>query len=378
MGDRESTVESVGFMNYKETISRSFNGRTVLITGHTGFKGGWLALWLESVGAQVIGYSLDPPTDPSFFKETGLSHRITDIRGNIMDQSGISHVVSQYCPDFVFHLAAQPLVRASYKNPYETFNVNVMGTVNVLESIRVSQNPTVCVCITSDKCYDNKEWDYSYRENDPMGGQDPYSASKGAAELIIASYRKSFFESDVLKPICALSSARAGNVIGGGDWAEDRIVPDCVRSLMNDRTIKIRNPSSVRPWQFVLDPLFGYLLLALKMKEHPEEFSGAWNFGPYYSNNVDVKTLTEKIICEWGGGKWESIPRNNNLHEAGFLKLDIAKSMTKLGWQPVYGINEAIHKTIAWYKTNYARDVDMYKFSLAQIETYLHEVANHT
>ncbi|WP_321504107.1 CDP-glucose 4,6-dehydratase [uncultured Methanoregula sp.] len=363
-------------MNYKEKLVRSFNGQTVLITGHTGFKGGWLALWLESLGAKVIGYSLDPPTQPSFFRQTGLSQKITDLRGDVRELAALSKVFRKYRPEFVFHLAAQPLVRASYKTPHDTFEVNVMGTANVLEAIRLSGTPTVCVCITSDKCYENREWDYAYRENDPMGGHDPYSASKGAAEIVIASYRKSYFGGEGSASPYALSSARAGNVIGGGDWAEDRIVPDCVQSLIDGKTIIIRNPSAVRPWQFVLDPLSGYLWLALAMKEHPDEYSGAWNFGPHYSNNVDVGTLTEKIIREWGSGKWEHPPHTDNLHEAGFLKLDIAKSVTKLGWRPVYGINEAIQKTIAWYKADYTRAEDMYKFSLDQIETYMHDADN--
>jgi CDP-glucose 4,6-dehydratase len=326
------------------------------------------------LGATVIGYSLNPPTDPSFFQDTDLSSRITDIRGDILDQPKLNQVVSKYCPNFIFHLAAQSLVRASYKRPHDTFNVNVIGTINVLESIRVSHNPTTCVCITSDKCYENKEWDYAYRENDPLGGYDPYSASKGAAEIVIASYRKSFFESDGSKLQCALSSARAGNIIGGGDWAEDRIVPDCIRSLVDEKPIKIRNPTAIRPWQFILDPLFGYLWLAYKMKEQPEEYSGAWNFGPNYSNNVDVRTLTEKIIHMWGSGGWEKTSQNANiLHEAHFLKLDIAKSVTRLGWTPVYGIDDAIRKTVEWYKTDYSQTEDMYNFSLAQIESYMHD-----
>jgi CDP-glucose 4,6-dehydratase len=304
-----------------------------------------------------------------------LSGKITDLRGDIRDLNNISEVIRKYHPDFVFHLAAQSLVRASYKNPHDTFNANVMGTVNILEAIRVAGKPIVCVCITSDKCYENKEWDYAYRENDPMGGHDPYSASKGAAELVIASYRKSFFESDRSKPTCALSSSRSGNIIGGGDWAEDRIVPDCLRFLMDGRTIKIRNPAAGRPWQFVLDPLFGYLWLALKMKEHPYEYSGAWNFGPQYTNNVDVQTLTEKIIREWGVGKWESTSKNkNNLHEAGSLKLDIAKTVTRLGWKPVYGIDEAIQKTIEWYKNYYSKSSDMGLFSQQQIAAFMRDM----
>jgi len=364
-------------MDYKEKLGKAFSGKTVLITGHTGFKGGWLSLWLESLGAKVIGYSLNPPTQPSFFQETDLSGKITDLRGDIRDFNNICSVVQKYHPDFLFHLAAQPLVRASYRTPRETVDINVMGTINVLEAIRLSGTSPVCVCITSDKCYENKEWDYAYRENDPLGGRDPYSASKGAAELVIASYRKSFFGTDGSKPACAISSARAGNIIGGGDWAEERIVPDCIRSLVSNKTIEIRNPSAIRPWQFVLDPLFGYLWLALKMKENPKEYSGAWNFGPYYPNNVDVRTLTEKIIREWGTGKWNSVLKSqNNLHEAGLLKLDIAKSMTRLGWKPVYGIDQAIRKTIEWYKTDYARTEEMYRFSLGQIDTFLHDADN--
>lgn len=363
-------------MDLEKKLLESYRGSTVLITGHTGFKGGWLALWLELLGAKVIGYSLDPPTSPSFFQETDLSCQITDIRGDILDYEKIAKIVCKYRPNFIFHLAAQPLVRTSYKNPHDTFNVNVMGTVSILEAIRVSQNPTICVCITSDKCYKNKEWDYAYRENDPMGGYDPYSASKGAAELVIASYRKSFFSSIDSKLMCALSSARAGNVIGGGDWADNRIVPDCIRSLMKGETIKIRNPSAIRPWQFVLEPLFGYLWLALKMKENPKDYSDAWNFGPHYTNSIDVQTLTKKIIHNWGTGTWESTSQNekNNMHEANFLKLDIAKSVTRLEWKPVYSINETIQKTIEWYKNYYFKSTDMSEFSRKQIITFMHDV----
>jgi CDP-glucose 4,6-dehydratase len=366
-------------MNLNKELLKAFNETTVLITGHTGFKGGWLTLWLESLGARVIGYSLDPPTDPSFFQETKLSHRITDIRGDILDQNTISQVINKHHPDFIFHLAAQPLVRSSYKNPYDTFNVNIMGTVNILESIRLSKKPTVCVCITSDKCYENKEWAYAYRENDPMGGHDPYSASKGAAEIVIASYRNSFFSSDQQNQTVSLSSARAGNIIGGGDWAEDRIVPDCVRALAIDAPINIRNPNAVRPWQFVLDPLFGYLCLAVKMKDNPELYSGAWNFGPSYIKNINVQKLVELIIREWGSGQSEVASRSekNAFHEASYLMLDISKSVTKLGWKPVYDFDEAIQKTVAWYKNYYKKREDMNTFSREQIQTFMHDVGKN-
>ncbi|MFA4849429.1 MAG: CDP-glucose 4,6-dehydratase [Methanoregula sp.] len=369
-------MEDVGLMLVHEKLIDSYQGKTVFITGHTGFKGSWLALWLESLGAKVVGYSLEPPTNPSVFQATGLSERIIDIRGDILDCNTVFETVKKYCPEFIFHLAAQPLVRHSYKNPLDTFNVNVMGTANILESIRLSQYPTTCVCITSDKCYENQEWDYAYRENDPLGGHDPYSASKGAAELVIASYRKSFFHSGNKNSPLSVSSARAGNIIGGGDWAEDRIVPDCVRALVKSNPVEIRNPHAIRPWQFVLDPLFGYLWLALKMKENPEVYADAWNFGPYQSNAVDVQTLTEKILTEWGGGTWKVTPQNEDApHEASYLKLDIAKSMTRLGWKPVYGIEVAIQKTIQWYRRFYSDNGNMYNFSLGQIESYMQEAS---
>jgi len=372
MGNRKSRVEAVGLMTVRKKLIDSYQGKTVLITGHTGFKGCWLGLWLESLGAQVIGYSLEPPTDPSVFKVTGLSDRIIDIHGDILDCNKIFETVKKYRPEFIFHLAAQPLVRYSYKHPLETFNVNVIGTANILESVRLSQYPVICVCITSDKCYENREWDYAYREIDPLGGHDPYSASKAASEIVIASYRKSFFYIGKENSLVTLSSARAGNIIGGGDWAEDRIVPDCIRALVKEITVEIRNPHAIRPWQFVLDPLFGYLLLALKMKEKPERYAGAWNFGPYHSNAVDVQTITEKVLEEWGSGTWQGAFQNENAsHEANYLKLDISKSNTKLGWKPVYDIDETIRKTIEWYRGYYTGKTDMYDFSLKQIKAYM-------
>ena len=372
MGNRKSRMEAVGLMTVHKKMIDSYQGKTVLITGHTGFKGVWLALWLESFGAKVIGYSLDPPTTPSFFQATGLSGRVIDIRGDILDFNKIFKTVKKHRPEFIFHLAAQPLVRQSYKNPLETFNVNVLGTANILESIRLSQYPTTCVCITSDKCYENREWNYAYRENDPLGGHDPYSASKGAAELVIASYRNSFFNPGKENPLVSLSSARAGNIIGGGDWAEDRIVPDCIRALVKKKPIEIRNPHAIRPWQFVLDPLFGYLWLALKMKEDPEAYADAWNFGPYHANAVDVQTLTEKVLEEWGSGTWKGVSNNETApHEARYLKLDTAKSISKLGWKPVYDIEKTILKTIVWYKEYYTGKTDMYEFSLKQVKTYI-------
>ena len=368
-------MEDVELMNVQEKLIDIYQGKTVLITGHTGFKGSWLAVWLESLGGKVVGYSLDPPTDPSIFRATGLSNRIVDIRGDILDCDKIFKTIKKYRPEYIFHLAAQPLVRHSYKNPLETFTINIIGTANVLESIRKSQYSTTCLCITSDKCYENREWDYAYRENDSLGGYDPYSASKAAAEIVIASYRKSFFSQGKENSRVSLSSARAGNIIGGGDWAEDRIVPDCVRALAKGKPIEVRAPHSTRPWQFVLDPLFGYLSLASKMKEDPERYAEAWNFGPDHSNAVDVQTLTEKILAAWGKGTWKDISDNKNApHEAGHLMLDTAKSMVKLGWKPVYDIDDAIQKTMEWYRNYYSGKNDMYDFSFQQIESYMKDV----
>ncbi len=320
MGNRKSSLEAVELMSVQKKLINSYHDKTVLITGHTGFKGSWLALWLESLGAKVIGYSLDPPTDPSFFQVTGLSGRIIDIRGDILDRVKISEVIEKYHPDYIFHLAAQPLVRFSYKYPLDTFNVNIIGTANILESIRLSDCPVTCVCITSDKCYANRECNYAYQENDPLGGHDPYSASKAGAELVIDSYRKSYF-SEGKKTRVSLSSVRAGNIIGGGDWAEDRIVPDCIRALVKENPVVVRNPHAIRPWQFILDPLFGYLWLASKMREEPDKYADAWNFGPDHLNTLDVQTLTEKIILEWGSGTSKVLSNNKNSpHEAGYLR----------------------------------------------------------
>jgi CDP-glucose 4,6-dehydratase len=361
-------------INIRGELSDRFRDRTVLVTGHTGFKGTWLTLWLESLGARVIGYSLDLPTDPSFFNESGLSGKIEDIRGDILDRERLERTVTEFRPDYIFHLAAQPLVRKSYENPCGTFETNIMGTANLLEAIRVSGLSPVCVCVTSDKCYENHEWDYAYRENDPMGGHDPYSASKGAVEIVISSYRRSFFhEKSRNGTNCALASVRAGNIIGGGDWASDRLVPDCIRSLVSERPIEIRNPRAVRPWQYVLDPIFGYLWLSVKMKGQPGLYSEAWNFGPDYSNNIDVRELTGLLIREWGCGVWNDISGSDvgQVHEAGYLKLDIVKARTKLGWKPLTSIDEAIRKTIGWYKNFYERPENCAVYSIKQIDDYL-------
>ena len=361
-------------MSINKELADAYEDKTVFITGHTGFKGAWLSLWLESLGARVIGYSLDPPTTPSLFDVLRLGDRIVDIRGDIQDHKTLFEQVKKYRPEYFFHLAAQPLVRISYQNPLETFSTNVIGTANVLESLRTLRFPTTCVCITSDKCYENRGVLYAYRETDPLGGHDPYSASKGAAEIVVSSYRKSFFHTEHGEPQVSLSSARAGNIFGGGDWALDRIVPDCIRALVERKPVVLRNPGAIRPWQYVLDPLYGYLLLGSKMHEKPKEYAEAWNFGPLQANAVDVQTLTETLLEEWGSGTWEldahAEPRP---HEAASLMLDISKSTTRLGWKPFYDIKGGVRRTVEWYKEYYAQSVDIHEFSLGLITEFYHQ-----
>lgn len=371
MGNWESALEIVGLMSMNKELADAYEDKTVFLTGHTGFKGAWLSLWLESLGARVIGYSLDPPTMPSLFDVLRLKDRIVDIRGDIQDRNTLLEQIKKYRPEYIFHLAAQPLVRLSYQNPLETFAINVIGTVNVLESIRTLRFPTTCVCITSDKCYENRGVVHAYQETDSLGGHDPYSASKGAAEIAISSYRKSFFHNEKGEPLVSLSSARAGNIIGGGDWAPDRIVPDCIRALVKGEPVVLRNPHAVRPWQYVLDPLYGYLLLGLKMQEKPREYAEAWNFGPHHGNAVDVQTLVENLLKEWGSGTWElDVHKERSPHEAAYLLLDISKSMTRLGWAPSYDINGSIQRTVEWYKEYYTQSVDITEYSLGLIKEF--------
>lgn len=351
-----------------------FRGKRVLVTGHTGFKGTWLSIWLARLGADVYGYSLPPPTEPSLFDAAGAEsiiahHQIGDIR----DGAALKQAMAHARPDFVFHLAAQPLVRRSYREPVETYEVNVLGTVNLLEAVRSTDSVRVCQVITSDKCYENREWVYGYRENDPMGGYDPYSSSKGCAELVVSSYCRSYFAAGMRasNPF-SLASVRAGNVIGGGDWAEDRIVVDCVRSLSSGKPALIRNPNAIRPWQHVLEPLSGYLSLAARQWQEPAHFMGGWNFGPRGSSCVNVGRLADLIVAEWGDGRWESAmtstgggaraeaagtttePRTSQEpHEANFLKLDITKAETLLHWSPAFSVEEAVRETVKWYKDYY-------------------------
>lgn len=342
-----------------------YKGKKVLITGHTGFKGGWLCLWLNALGAETVGYALAPDTEPSLYNVGGIGDYGKSIIADIRDRGQLLKIMEQERPEFVFHLAAQPLVRRSYKDPAGTFETNVMGTVNILEAVRKVDSVRSCVIITSDKCYENMEWIYPYRENDPLGGHDPYSASKASAEIVVSSYRRSFFSDGR----CGVATARAGNVIGGGDWAEDRIVPDCIRSLVNGKRVKVRNPNAIRPWQFVLDPLHGYLMLGLKVREDPGAYSEAWNFAPPVSQYT-VRELVDDIVRCWGSGGWDEVSDPASLHEAHFLRLDSTKANVRLGWAPALSLQEGIERTVEWYK-HFTDGDDMRKISHRQISEFM-------
>lgn len=346
-----------------------YRNKKVLITGHTGFKGSWLTIWLNKLGAQVIGYSLEPPTDPSLFKICKLEEKITNVIGDVRDYEKLNQVFEKYQPEVVFHLAAQPLVRISYRNPKETYETNVMGTVNVLEAAKNAKSVKAVVVITTDKCYENKEWVYGYRETDPMGGYDPYSSSKGCAELVVSAYINSFYNENGI----ALASVRAGNVIGGGDWAEDRLIPDFVRAVTDDKAITIRNPLATRPWQHVLEPLSGYLWVGALMLKNKKKYNGGWNFGPRDSDVLNVEEILNLSIKNWGKGKID-IDKSYQPHEANLLKLDISKAKAYLKWHPVYEVNITVKKTIQWYKVYYEnKNENMYEYTLKQIEEYENE-----
>jgi CDP-glucose 4,6-dehydratase len=352
-----------------EIFQNIYKGKTVLVTGHTGFKGSWLSIWLNELGAKVVGYALDPYSDKDNFVLSGLSSKIVDIRGDIRDKDKLRSVFNEYKPELVFHLAAQPLVRLSYDIPVETYEVNVMGTINVLECIRSTSKTKVGIMITTDKCYENKEQVWGYRENEPMGGYDPYSSSKGAAEIAINSWRNSFFnQKDYNKHGKSIASVRAGNVIGGGDWAKDRIIPDCIRALESNKAIEIRSPQSLRPWEHVLDPLSGYLLLGQKMYNEPSKYCEAWNFGPHLDSVITVWEVATKSIQYYGKGELIDVSRQNDLHEAKLLALDITKARFCLGWKPTLSIDNAIRITIEWYK-KYGKE-NVYEICKSQINYF--------
>jgi len=353
-----------------DELRRFYAGKRVLITGHTGFKGSWLSIWLQLMGAKVIGLAKDPYTERDNYSLSNIGKLLeADLRGDICDTTTVKEIFEKYQPEMVFHLAAQPLVRISYDIPVETFQTNVMGTINVMEAMRNEPSTRVGVMITTDKCYENKEQIWGYRENEAMGGYDPYSASKGAAEIAISAWRRSFFEHDQVNDYSkCLASVRAGNVIGGGDWSKDRIVPDCIRALEAEKTINIRSPHSIRPWQHVLEPLGGYLLLAQRMWEHPQNYNEAWNFGPRAESIADVWTVASKIVKNYGHGDLCDASDPQALHEANLLLLDISKAHFRLGWEPKMTLDESIHMTTDWYKRYHNENV--YNLCAEQIETY--------
>ncbi len=347
--------------------------KRVLITGHTGFKGSWLSIWLKMMGAEVIGYALQPNTEQDNFVLAKLDEKIVHIIGDVRDCGDLLGIFKKYEPEFVFHLAAQPLVRESYGNPKRTFDVNVAGTVNLFECCRLTDSVRVIVNITSDKCYENKEWLWGYRENDRLGGYDPYSASKAASEIVTTSYRNSYFHPERIDEHGkCLASVRAGNVIGGGDWQADRLIPDCVRSLEQKSPIIIRSPEAIRPWQHVLEPLHGYLLLASKMTENPGVYCDAWNFGPKQNSVKSVGEVVDLVVRNWGAGSWQHQSESKAPHEANILRLDIAKASMHLGWNPIWDIEESVDAAMGWYK-NY-RKTDVYEYCGTQIDSYMKKV----
>ncbi|MEM0142890.1 MAG: CDP-glucose 4,6-dehydratase [Candidatus Parvarchaeum sp.] len=336
-----------------------FKDKKILITGHTGFKGSWLSLWLKNMGAFVIGYSLKPPTTPNHFDILKLDKEIISITGDIRDKEKLENTFKKYRPEVVFHMAAQPIVRDSYTNPFETYEINVMGTLNVLQACRTTDSVKSVLLITTDKCYENKEWVYGYREVDALGGYDPYSSSKACAEILINSFRKSFFNLNDYgqKHTTLISSVRAGNVIGGGDWGNDRLIPDIIRAITNKEELIVRNPKAVRPWQHVLEPLSGYLMLSQKLLEGDVSKAEAWNFGPQESNHVEVEELVKLTKKYWSAFDYSFNTNNtkDNPHESQFLRLDCSKAYNLLGWKPVWNFEKSLLKTIEWYRNYYEK-----------------------
>ena len=343
-----------------------YKNKKVFITGHTGFKGTWMTLVLKLLGAKIKGFALSPNTNPSHFSILNLNNDIEHIEGDIRDFESLNNAIQDFNPEFVFHLAAQPLVKESYVNPKETLDTNIMGSVNLLEAVRKCDSIKSLTFITSDKCYENVEWIWGYRENDSMGGHDPYSASKGAAEIVFSSYLRSYFSSNL--NICA-ASARAGNVIGGGDWSADRIIPDCIRAIESGDPIVLRNPKSTRPWQHVLEPISGYLLLGAKLWNDPELYSGSWNFGPSTSEFKNVGQVASRIVEMMGKGTIEISKEKNHQHEANLLQLNCDKASQILGWSPRWNVEKTIEETSNWYNA-YLNGGDMQLVSNKQILDY--------
>ena len=350
--------------------SAFWKDKRVLLTGHTGFKGGWLSLWMQSMDAQVMGYALAPPTNPSLFEVAEVGKGMTSIIGDIRDLAHLRKAFAEHKPEIVIHMAAQPLVRYSYIEPVETYSTNVMGTVNLLEAVRGTDSVRAVVNVTSDKCYENREWVWGYRENEAMGGYDPYSNSKGCAELVTAAYRNSYFHPDKYKEHgVAIATGRAGNVIGGGDWADDRLIPDIMRAITDGRPVNIRNPHAIRPWQHVLEPLSGYLVLAQKLYEEGAAFAEGWNFGPNDEDAKPVQWIVEKLTKAWGEGASWALDGGDHPHEAHYLKLDCSKAKARLDWQPRWHLDEALAAIIDWHRA-YRDGKDMREVTVRQINAY--------
>lgn len=347
-----------------------WKNKKVFLTGHTGFKGSWLSLWLHFLGAEVTGYALNPPTEPSLFELCKVDKHITSIIADVRDGDSLINAMAVAKPEVVIHMAAQPIVRESYKDPITTYATNVMGTVNLFEAVRNCKSVKAVVNVTTDKCYENKEWVWGYRENESMGGYDPYSNSKACSELVTASYRNSFFNpKDYHLHGVGLASARAGNVIGGGDWAADRLIPDCIRSLLIDEQIIIRSPYAIRPWQHVLEPLSGYLALAQKLYENGPQYAEGWNFGPNDNDAKPVEWIVKKMCAKWGPNSSYIVDKGNHPHEANYLKLDCSKAKLKLGWHPKWNLGQALDKIIEWTLA-YKDGKDLREVCLNQIEEY--------
>ena len=357
-------------------LRAAYEGRRVLVTGHTGFKGSWLSLWLAELGAEVTGFALPAATNPCLFDAARVADRVRHVEGDVRDASALRDAWREARPEIVFHLAAQSLVRESYADPLATLDTNVMGTAQVLEAARAWPDRLALLVVTSDKCYENREWVWAYRENDPMGGHDPYSMSKGAAELVVSSWRRSFFESGRSEGEVACATARAGNVIGGGDWAPDRIVPDCMRSLALGDRVPVRSPHAVRPWQHVLEPLSGYLLLGAGLlsrdADERRRYADSWNFGPETANARNVRELVGAIVSRWGSGAWEDVSDPNAPHEAHLLRLAIDKAHAALGWLPRWDFETTIAHTVDWYKAFYTGD-DVREWCTRQIAAYMED-----
>ncbi len=355
----------------KMNLGSVYKGKNIFVTGHTGFKGSWLIAWLHLLGANIKGYALAPENDFDLYPTIQGDLLCESVIADIRDKEKLKAEILNFQPDFIFHLAAQPLVIASYEYPVHTYEVNVIGTANVLDTLKYLAKPCVAVMVTTDKVYHNYETGQAYKEDDRLGGYDPYSASKAAAEIIIDSHRKSFFNPlNYQQHLKSISVARAGNVIGGGDWAKNRIIPDIIRALTNHEPVKVRNPDAVRPWQHVLEPLNGYLTLAAKQAESPIEFAEAFNFGPYLKDNLTVFEIVEASIDIWGSGNYYNKTAHDALHEAGLLHLDISKALTELAWSPKYEANVAIINTIEWYKQLNSNPDNIIEFTFCQIQNY--------